>query len=82
MCVAEDFGVYELLHLLQVEAKFLENLAGLVVAVPDDAQHHVVRPYSVAAGAHSLLPRKVQYEVQFLGYSDGHVFAFETAKLR
>ena len=62
----EDMYVNELLHLLGVGAEAAERPAGIVVRMPEDAEHEVVGPDAVAPGAHGFLAGVTDDQVQFI----------------
>ena len=64
--------VDELLHLFGIGAEAAERPAGVVVRVPEDAEHEVVGPDAVAPGAHGFLAGVTDYQVQFIGYFHFH----------
>ena len=59
-------ALYEHLERPHIHAQSLHRLAGVVLAVADDAEEEMVRPDSVAAGAHRLFPGVADNAVQFV----------------
>ena len=64
--VGEQMALHEHLERPHIHAQSLHRLAGVVLAVADDAEEEMVRPDSVAAGAHRLFPGVADNAVQFV----------------
>ena len=64
--LTENMYVDELLHLFRVGAEAAERPAGVVVRMPEDAEHEVVGPDAVTPGAHGFLAGVTDYQVQFI----------------